>query len=103
MRVAPSESYLPASRADELTRKAPILIFNPHDQFDALKQSGRYPRFQEVVRGAERALQGDINPMLAEFGERSEAPQYSGPQVDHEWRCPFQAHRRHDDGQREEE
>jgi FPC/CPF motif-containing protein YcgG len=81
----------------------PTLIFNPHDQFDALRQSGRYPRFQEVVRGAERALQGDINPMLAEFGERSEAPQYSGRQVDHEWRCPFQAHRRHDDGHREED
>jgi uncharacterized protein len=69
----------------------PTLVFNPHEQFDALKESGRYRRFQEVVRGAERALQGGINPMLAEFGERSEAPQYSGRQVGSEWRCPFRA------------
>jgi uncharacterized protein len=71
----------------------PTLIFNPHAQFDRLRQSGQYGRFQEVVRGAERALQGGINPMLADFGERSEAPQYSGRQVDSEWRCPFHARR----------
>lgn len=70
----------------------PTLIFNPHDQFDRLKASGRYSRFQQVVRGAERALQGDINPMLTNFGERSEASQYSGRQVGSDWRCPFSVH-----------
>jgi hypothetical protein len=67
----------------------PTLIFNPHEQFDRLKKTGRYQRFQQTIRGAERALQGDINPMLANFGERSEASQYSGRQVGGDWRCPF--------------
>lgn len=69
----------------------PTLIFNPHEQFDRLKRTGRYRRFQEVVREAERALQGDINPMAGNFGERSEAPQYSGRQVGGDWGCPFHA------------
>jgi len=70
----------------------PTLVFNPHEQFDRLRENGRFTRFQQVIRGAERALQGDINPMVADFGDRSEAPQYSGRQVDDEWKCPF--HRR---------
>ena len=59
----------------------PTLVFNPHGQFDRLRETGRYPRFQQVIRTAERSLQGDINPMLADFGSRSEASQYSGRQV----------------------
>jgi uncharacterized protein len=69
----------------------PTLVFNPHQQFDRLRETGRYPRFQQVIRSAERSLQGDINPMLSDFGSRSEASQYSGRQVDDEWRCPFHA------------
>ena len=69
----------------------PTLVFNPHRQFDRLRATGRYPRFQQVIRSAERALQGDINPMLSDFGERSEASQYSGREVDGTWRCPFLA------------
>ena len=30
--------------------------------------------------------------MLTDFGERSEAPQYSGRKVDASWRCPFAPH-----------
>jgi FPC/CPF motif-containing protein YcgG len=80
----------------------PTLIFNPRDQFDRMRESGRYQRFQHVIREAERALQGDINPMLADFGERSEAPQYSGREVGGDWRCPFHANRENGD-QRETE
>jgi FPC/CPF motif-containing protein YcgG len=69
----------------------PTLIFNPHAQFDRLKKEGRYQRFQQVIRAAEQGLQGDINPMLANFGDRSEASQYSGRQVGPDWRCPFHA------------
>jgi len=67
----------------------PTLIFNPHDQFERLKETDRYTRFQRVIRDAEVTLQGDINPMLSAFGERSEASQYSGREVGAEWRCPF--------------
>jgi len=75
----------------------PTLVFNPHDQFEQLRETGSYPRFQQVIRHAEQALQGDINPMLSTFGERSEAPQYSGRRVGPEWRCPFHS-ARHDGG-----
>jgi FPC/CPF motif-containing protein YcgG len=67
----------------------PTLVFNPHAQFEHLRETGRYLRFQEVIRSAERSLQGDINPMLADFGTRSEAAQYSGRHVEGEWQCPF--------------
>jgi FPC/CPF motif-containing protein YcgG len=67
----------------------PTLVFNPHDQFERLRSSGRYARFQDVIRAADRELQGTINPMLAAFGERSEAAQYSGREVGSDWRCPF--------------
>lgn len=69
----------------------PTLVFNPHQQFEDLRGTGQYPRFQHVIRKAERALQGDINPMLSDFGRTSEASQYSGRKVDGEWRCPFRA------------
>ena len=70
----------------------PTLAFNPHAQFVRLKAHGGYSRFQEVIRSAERTLQGDVNPMLADFGDRSEAAQYSGRKVTGSWRCPFRAH-----------
>jgi FPC/CPF motif-containing protein YcgG len=69
----------------------PTLVFNPHRQFDQLKGQGRFERFRHVIRESERRLQGHINPMSADFGERSEAAQYSGRNVDAEWRCPFAA------------
>jgi FPC/CPF motif-containing protein YcgG len=70
----------------------PTLVFNPHRQFDALRASGRYGRFQQVIRIAEQALQGGINPMLADHGVASEARQYSGRAVDSSWQCPFKPH-----------
>jgi FPC/CPF motif-containing protein YcgG len=67
----------------------PTLVFNLHGQFEALKRTGHYDRFRFVIREAERRLQGHTNPMLADFGERSEAAQYSGREVEAAWRCPF--------------
>jgi len=70
----------------------PTLVFNPHDQFDRLRAEGRYGRFRDVIRARDVALQGTRNPMVRDFGEASEAPQYSGRAVEDAWRCPF--HRR---------
>lgn len=67
----------------------PALVFNPHAQFERLRADGRYARLQAAVRDRELALQGSLNPNLADFGEQSEARQYSGRQVGPEWRCPF--------------
>jgi FPC/CPF motif-containing protein YcgG len=69
----------------------PTLVFNPHQQFEELRKTDHYSRFQRVIRAGEVALQGDINPMLGEFGDRSEASQYSGRHVDAGWKCPFHA------------
>ncbi|MCU1383040.1 MAG: hypothetical protein JWL71_1737 [Acidobacteria bacterium] len=69
----------------------PTLIFNPHRQFEQLRESGDFARFRQVIRRGEMRLQGDVNPMLADFGNRSEAMQYSGRRVSGAWRCPFHA------------
>ncbi|MDQ3552999.1 MAG: YqcI/YcgG family protein [Chloroflexota bacterium] len=78
-------------RASRLTRRFewPTLVFNPHDQFRRLRATGHFERMQEMIRQREVALQGSINPMLSDFGTRSEARQYAGRAVDEEWRCPF--------------
>jgi FPC/CPF motif-containing protein YcgG len=44
---------------------------------------------KRVIRRQELALQGSINPMLAEFGELPESRQYSGRVVGQDWHCPF--------------
>jgi FPC/CPF motif-containing protein YcgG len=69
----------------------PTLVFNPHRQFDQLRQKGEFTRFQEIIRRGEQSLQGEINPMLADHGTRSEAVQYSGRRVEAGWTCPFHA------------
>jgi FPC/CPF motif-containing protein YcgG len=70
----------------------PALIFNPHAQFERLRGAGKYGRMQAVIRDRERALQGHINPSLAEFGAASAARQYSGRVTEPDWTPPFQPH-----------
>lgn len=69
---------------------APTLVFNLHDQFERLREEGRYERMRERILERDDALTGEPNPMLARHGEVSEARQYSGRQVGPDWRCPFQ-------------
>jgi FPC/CPF motif-containing protein YcgG len=78
-------------RASRLARRAPLpcLVFNFHDQFELLKASGKYQGMQQAIRARELTLQGSINPVLARFGESSEARQYSGRAVEESWQCPF--------------
>jgi uncharacterized protein len=67
----------------------PALVFNLHDQFERLRAEGRYERMQKVIRDRDIALQGATNPMLGDFGRRSEARQYAGRRVEDDWACPF--------------
>jgi FPC/CPF motif-containing protein YcgG len=67
----------------------PALVFNPHEQFERLRADGKWKRMQETIRTRDHALQGSINPMLSDFGEQSEARQYSGRAVEEDWRAPF--------------
>jgi len=69
----------------------PTLVFNPHDQFDELRDDGRMPKWQEVIRGADVELQGSPNPNLNDFGVLPEARQYSGKAHPRGWQCPFHA------------
>ena len=59
----------------------PALVFNPHEQFERLRSDGNWKRMQHAIRERETVLQGNVNPMLSEFGEESEARQYSGREV----------------------
>jgi FPC/CPF motif-containing protein YcgG len=79
----------------------PTLVFNPHDQFNQLRAQGSYRQFQRVIRGRDVALQGTVNPMLSDFGETSEARQYSGRAVGDSWQCPFAAGTRRPAGEEE--
>jgi FPC/CPF motif-containing protein YcgG len=67
----------------------PALIFNLHDQFETLRDTGLYDKMRRTIIARDVALAGHPNPMLARFGEISEARQYSGRAVGDNWVCPF--------------
>jgi hypothetical protein len=77
-----------ASRAARRFER-PALVFNLHDQFERLRDDGRYEPLREKIIARDVALAGDANPMLARHGEKSEARQYSGRAVGDDWACPF--------------
>lgn len=67
------------------------MVFNPHAQFDRLRELKQYERLQKTIRAREMKLQGSLNPNLSDFGTQSEARQYSGRAVEENWKCPFHA------------
>jgi len=69
---------------------APVLVFNLHAQFEALRAADRYEKLRDSIIERDTAFAGSVNPMLARHGEVSEARQYSGRVVSDAWRCPFQ-------------
>lgn len=73
----------------------PALVFNSHRQFEQLRADGRYQKMQAATRGRDAALQGSINPNLADFGVAGETRQYSGREVEADWKCPFHVERPH--------
>lgn len=77
--------------ASRLARRTdwPVLVFNPHRQFEALRRSGQYDRMRDMIRRRDIAWQGSVNPMVADHGAQSEARQYSGRQVSADWSAPF--------------
>src|SRR5690606_2190033 len=65
------------------------MAFNLHSQFEQLRDADTYEKMKSVIREREVLYDGSINPMLTDFGDGLEAPQYSGRQVDKSWKCPF--------------
>lgn len=70
--------------------EVPVIVFNPHAQFERLREDGLFDRMKTTIRKRDEDLTGDSNPMLDDFGQSSEARQYSGREVSKEWKCPFE-------------
>ena len=72
----------------------PAIAFNLHWQFEKLREMNTYHNVRDKIRERDIELQGNINPMLQDFGESSETRQYSGRKVGEEWKCPFLHHKK---------
>ena len=70
----------------------PTLVFNPHAQFELMKETAQYVKMQKIVRKRDFSYSGSVNPMLQDFGNASEVYQYSGRKYDQEWECPLKIH-----------
>jgi FPC/CPF motif-containing protein YcgG len=80
--------------ASRIARRAPLptIVFNPHAQFETLRDTGQFERMRDTIRRRDRDVQGTINPMVADHGESSEAIQYSGRIHSPGWKPPLQVH-----------
>lgn len=79
----------PASSRKARAFPQPGLVFNPHQQFVRLRENGKFSPMRQAVRKRDTRYSGSVNPMLADFGEISEAHQYSGRNYDKDWKCPL--------------
>ncbi|MEX0694171.1 MAG: guanitoxin biosynthesis heme-dependent pre-guanitoxin N-hydroxylase GntA [Rhodospirillales bacterium] len=70
--------------------EVPVMVFNPHGQFEKLREDGLFEKMKTTIRKRDEDLTGGLNPMLDDFGQSSEACQYSGREVNKEWKCPFE-------------
>lgn len=76
----------------------PTLVFNLHEQFERLRSEEKWQHMQETIRAREIDFEGSVNPMLSDFGQQSEARQYSGRAVEDNWEAPFVAAQEKDEG-----
>ncbi len=67
----------------------PTIVFNPHAEFEKLRDSGRYQSMKETVRKRDANFSGSVNPLLTDFGDESEVHQYSGVRHSPDWTCPL--------------
>lgn len=68
----------PASSRQARRFQYPVLVFNPHAQFENLKDTFKYENMKQVIRKRDIAFSGSVNPMLNDHGRSSEIVQYSG-------------------------
>lgn len=67
----------------------PTLVFNPHAQFEKLRETEKFEKMKRIIRKKDTAYSGSVNPMLEDFGKSSEVYQYSGRKYDKNWQCPL--------------
>ncbi len=77
--------------SSRLARRTPFpaIAFNLHSQFEKLREMKKFKLVRNRIRKRDKQLQGSVNPVLEDFGNSSEARQYSGKQVSESWKCPF--------------
>jgi len=80
----------PASSRVSRRFKYPTIVFNPHEQFEMLRNQLHYEHMKQTVRRRDIKLSGSVNPMLDDYGSSSETLQYSGRKYDSAWKCPLQ-------------
>jgi hypothetical protein len=69
---------------------APCLVFNAHYQFEHMKAQGKFEKLRDIIRANDAALEGgQANRIAADFGETSEAVQYTGISATPPTSCPF--------------
>lgn len=78
-----SESFFIVTLHPESPRWArrfevPAIVFNPHKQFEEMRKNGNFTKVRDLIRMKDKLLQGSENPMLQNFGEKSEVFQYLG-------------------------
>jgi FPC/CPF motif-containing protein YcgG len=56
----------------------PAIVFNAHVQFEKLRIQGVFDKVRTLIRTRDWMLQGTPNPMLSDYGEKSEIFQYVG-------------------------
>jgi uncharacterized protein len=80
-----------ASSRDARRFKYPAIVFNPHAQFEILKQTNKYKNLQSSIRKRDMALSGTINPMLSDhaIAMSLEIVQYSGKDYGNLFSCPL--------------
>lgn len=78
------QSSRPARRFE-----VPAMVFNLHDQFERLRDTGAYDKLRGTILDRDLKLAGSLNPMLAQHGTKSAARQYSGRAVGDAWQCPY--------------
>ncbi len=79
----------PASSRTARRFKYAAIVFNPHQQFQEMKETSKYEMIKQSVRKRDIQYSGSLNPMLTDFGESSEVFQYSGMKYDDTWQCPL--------------
>jgi hypothetical protein len=79
----------PASSRPARKFKYPTIVFNPHAQFEKLRELRQFEKMKNIIRKRDTALAGDINPMLTDFGTASEVYQYTGQRLTNNWTCPL--------------
>jgi uncharacterized protein len=68
---------------------SPVMVFNPHSQFEQLRSEGIYETLRDNIIKRDVAFSGSVNPMLSRHNQGSQARQYSGQSVTDDWVCPF--------------